>query len=78
MSIYTMTISNDTTITTLRANLRGELLTPKDADYDEARRIWNALIDRRPALIARCTGVVDVIEAVTFARAQKIPISGCY
>jgi FAD/FMN-containing dehydrogenase len=52
----------------LRANFSGELLTPQDGGYDEARKIWNGNIDRRPALIARCTGVADVLAAVRFAR----------
>jgi FAD/FMN-containing dehydrogenase len=48
--------------------LRGELLRPESGGYAEARGLWNGMIDRRPALIARCTGVADVIEAVNFAR----------
>jgi FAD/FMN-containing dehydrogenase len=52
----------------LRAALRGPLLRPGDAGYDESRTIWNAMIDRRPALIARCTGAADVMLAVNFAR----------
>jgi FAD/FMN-containing dehydrogenase len=51
-----------------RANLRGQLVLPKDADYDDARRIHNAMIDRRPAAIVRCAGVADVVAAVNFAR----------
>jgi hypothetical protein len=46
----------------------GVLIRPDDATYDEQRRIWNGSIDRRPALIARCAGVADVISAVRFAR----------
>lgn len=49
------------------ASLRGELLKPGDKGYDQARTIWNAMIDRKPALIARCTGVADVQTAVKFA-----------
>jgi len=48
--------------------LRGDLLTPGSEAYEEARSIWNAMIDRRPALIARCTGTADVVQAVNFAR----------
>ena len=44
--------------------LRGGLLGPDDGGYDEARKVWNGMIDRRPALIARCAGVADVIVAV--------------
>ncbi|UCE25412.1 MAG: FAD-binding oxidoreductase, partial [Candidatus Zixiibacteriota bacterium] len=52
----------------LGASFRGDLLNSADTGYDEARTIWNAMIDRRPALIARCTGVADVLAAVNFAR----------
>lgn len=55
-------------IESLKAALRGALLRPGDAGYDESRTIWNAMIDRRPALIARCTGAADVMLAVNFAR----------
>jgi FAD/FMN-containing dehydrogenase len=57
----------------LRANFLGELLSPDDTEYDEARRIWNGRIDRRPALIARCMGVADVMAAVRFARDGELP-----
>ena len=49
-----------------RASLRGPLLRAGDAGYDEARTIWNGMIDRRPALIARCAGVADVIHVRQF------------
>jgi hypothetical protein len=52
----------------LAASFRGELLRPADPTYDAHRRVWNGAIDRHPALIARCTGVADVIAAVRFAR----------
>jgi FAD/FMN-containing dehydrogenase len=51
---------------------RGTLLAPDDAAYDETRQVWNAMIDRRPALIARCSGTVDVVRAVQFAREHRI------
>jgi FAD/FMN-containing dehydrogenase len=57
------------------AALRGSLLLPADDKYDEARKVWNGMIDRRPALIARCAGVADVIAAVRFARAHGIMLS---
>ncbi|HCU52593.1 MAG TPA: FAD-linked oxidase [Micromonosporaceae bacterium] len=50
------------------ASLRGQLIRPDDSAYDEARAVWNGSIDRHPALIARCAGVADVIDAVRFAR----------
>ena len=54
---------------------RGPVLRDGDAEYDAGRAVWNARIDRRPALIARCTGVSDVMHAVDFARAHTLPIS---
>jgi FAD binding domain len=58
-----------------KASLRGELLRPSDAGYDEARKIWNGMIDKRPALIARCTGAADVIQAVNFARNNDLLVA---
>ena len=54
---------------------RGELLLPTSPGYDTARRIWNGTIDRRPACIARCTGVADVVAAVRFAREHDLEIA---
>ena len=51
-----------------RSGLRGTLLTPENPGWDEARRVYNAMIDRHPALIARCRDVADVVESVNFAR----------
>jgi FAD/FMN-containing dehydrogenase len=59
----------------LRFNVRGELLQPGDAGYDAARTVYNAMVDRRPALIVRCTGVADVIAAVRFAREHDLPVA---
>lgn len=59
----------------LRRSSIGEVLVPADAGYDAARAVWNAMIDRRPAVIVRCKGVADVIGAVKFAGAQDLPIS---
>jgi hypothetical protein len=59
----------------LRARFRGALLRPGEEGYDEARRVWNGAIDRRPALIARCAGADDVVEAVRFARERELPLS---
>ncbi len=56
----------------LETSLRGELLRPEDDGYEEARRLWNGMIDRKPALIVRCTRVADVIEAVSFARESGV------
>src|SRR5207245_5133868 len=62
-------------IEALRARFRGALLRPGVEGYDEARRIWNGAIDRRPALIARCAGADDVVEAVRFARERDLVVS---
>jgi FAD/FMN-containing dehydrogenase len=56
----------------LRASLRGRLLLAGDEGYDEARRIWNGAFDRHPALIARCNGPADVVQAVNFARSHEL------
>jgi FAD/FMN-containing dehydrogenase len=56
----------------LRSSLRGQLIDTSSETYDQARSVWNALIDRRPALIARCAGTADVISAVNFARKHDI------
>ena len=57
------------------AGVRGTILRPGDAGYDDARAIWNGLIDRRPALIVQCTGTADVVDAVNFARDQDLLLS---
>jgi hypothetical protein len=59
----------------LRARFRGALLRPGEEGYDEARRIWNGAIDRRPVLITRCAGTDDVVEAVRFARERDLLVS---
>jgi FAD/FMN-containing dehydrogenase len=58
----------DSALAELRASFAGELIRPGDPAYEEQRRVWNGSIDRRPALVARCTGVADVLAAVRFAR----------
>jgi FAD/FMN-containing dehydrogenase len=57
-------------INELRGGLRGELLMAGDPLYDSARKVWNGAFDRKPALIARCTGAADVVQAVSFAGAH--------
>jgi FAD/FMN-containing dehydrogenase len=54
---------------------KGQLLHPGDADYDGARKVFNGMIDHKPALIARCTNAEDVAEAVDLARDQDLPLS---
>jgi hypothetical protein len=58
-----------------KQSLRGPLIAPDDARYAEARKVWNGMIDRRPALIARCAGVADVISAVQFARTYDLLVA---
>ncbi|HMM43091.1 MAG TPA: FAD-binding oxidoreductase [Thermomicrobiales bacterium] len=55
--------------------LRGDLLQPGDPGYEEARKVWNGMIDKRPALIARCAGTSDVVEAVNFARRHDLLVA---
>ena len=53
----------------------GELITPEDAGYDEARALFNAMIDKRPALIARCRNADDVASVIAFAREHGLPLA---
>lgn len=66
---------NPSLVQELQARLRGSLLRPGDAGYDDARSIWNGMIDRRPALVARCVGVGDVVACVRFAKEQRLLLS---
>ncbi|HEV2712589.1 MAG TPA: FAD-binding oxidoreductase [Gaiellaceae bacterium] len=59
----------------LRQSLAGAVIAPGDADYDAARRCFNALVDRRPAVIARCLGAADVVTALDFARSNELEIA---
>jgi FAD/FMN-containing dehydrogenase len=56
----------------LAARCRGELIGPADPSYETARQVWNGMIDRRPALVARCAGVTDVVDVVRFARENDL------
>jgi FAD/FMN-containing dehydrogenase len=70
-----MPILSSDSIGVLKASIRGEVLLPADPGFDEARRVWNAMIDRCPALIVRCAGVADVRCAVDFARDNDLPLA---
>ena len=59
----------------LGRSLRGEVVLPADAGYEDARRIWNGNIDKRPAIIARCQGADDVAACLAFAREGRLPLS---
>jgi FAD/FMN-containing dehydrogenase len=69
------TVLESATVEEFKSHLRGELLGPGDAGYDEARLIWNGMHDKRPALIARCAGVADVMDAVNFARTHSLLVA---
>ena len=62
-------------VAALRGSLRGEVVLRGDADYDTHRRVWNGSIDRLPALVARCTGVSDVVASLRFAREQGLLVA---
>jgi FAD/FMN-containing dehydrogenase len=64
-----------TTVEEFKASLRGHLLHAGEDGYDEARKIWNGMFDRRPALIARCAGAADVVSAVNFARDNRLQVA---
>jgi FAD/FMN-containing dehydrogenase len=66
---------SEATIASLKSNMRGELIEPSDARYNEARKVYNGMIDRRPRIIARCVDVADVIAAVNFGREHNLLIA---
>jgi len=66
---------DETAVGALRERFRGEVILPGEQGYDDARAIWNGMFDRRPAIITRCVGTSDVIEAVDFARENGLLVS---
>src|SRR5512134_2465073 len=68
-------MANDEAIQSFRAALRGKLIQPSDADYEEARKLYNGMIDKRPLLIARCVDVADIITAVNFGRDEGLLVA---
>jgi FAD/FMN-containing dehydrogenase len=70
-----MTLRTVTGLERLRERFTGRLITPGDAAYDRARRVWNATTDRHPALVARCATAADVAAALRFARDQELPVA---
>ncbi len=66
---------NETSVTDLKGKLRGSIIQPGDKDYEDARKVYNAMIDKRPRLIAKCVDVADVIACVNFARENKVLLS---
>src|SRR5262249_61443660 len=65
----------ESAIDSLRARFRGELISPDDNTYEEQRTLFNAYHDIHPALIARCAGTADVVEAVRYARSEGLEIA---
>ena len=59
----------------LRSDFKGELFRPDDGGYEDARRIWNAMVDKRPSIIARCTTTQDIVRAVRFARENQLTLA---
>src|ERR1700752_4598678 len=66
---------NEAAIAAFKASLRGELIEPGNAGYEEGRKVYNRMIDRRTRMIARCAAVSDVMAAVKFAREQKVLVA---
>ena len=64
-----------TTIEQLRERVRGEVITPRDENYEQARRVFNAMIDRRPRVVVRCANAGDVMASVDFARENRIDLA---
>lgn len=69
------TVLSETAVEDFKGSLGGHLIFPGESEYDEARTIWNPMIDKHPALIVRCAGVSDVIESVNFGRANNLLVS---
>ena len=69
------TTLSESSLEDFQQRLRGEVITPGDPGYDEARALWNGNIDKRPALIVLCDGVADVIDCVNFARDNNVLLS---
>ena len=69
------TVISEAEVEDFRGSLYGQSLLPGDEGYDDARQVWNAMVDKRPALIARCSGAADVINSVNFARENNLLIS---
>ena len=68
-------MNKDKNIQNLKFRLRGTLISPDDSRYDRARRVWNGRIDKRPAFIVRCAGLMDVLTTVCFAQEQNLPVA---
>jgi FAD/FMN-containing dehydrogenase len=65
----------ENTIAQFRARVRGEVIAPEDGGYEAARKVYNAMIERRPALVAKCTDVADVVACVKMAKEHGLRVS---
>jgi FAD/FMN-containing dehydrogenase len=70
-----VTVTDQRALTSFGESFEGEFVLPGSADYDGARIVWNGMIDRRPAVVARCATVSDVVRAIRFGREQDLPIA---
>jgi FAD/FMN-containing dehydrogenase len=68
-------VPTDEQLTALIDRVRGDVRTPDDEGYDEARAVWNGMIDRHPTVIVQCTGTADVVAALEFARETDLPVA---
>ena len=75
MTTQMLTIPLEEALQSLKTSFRGAILEPGSAGYEEARALWNGMIDKYPAVIAKCKGVADVIDAVNFARENKLTLA---
>ena len=72
---HTPVTLGETAVQELASHLRGTLIRRGDAGYEQARAVYNGMIDKHPALIARCVDVADVVAAVTFAREHQLTLA---
>ncbi|MFZ0483437.1 MAG: FAD-binding protein, partial [Desulfobacterales bacterium] len=70
-----MKIQSNEKIEALKNNVKGQIVLPDYPNYDEVRKIWNAMIDRRPAVIVQCAEADDVLHAISYARGNRLEIS---
>jgi len=59
----------------LKSQLRGTIVLPGDGGYDDARSVWNGMIDKKPGAIVRCSGVADIVQGIAFAREHRLPLA---
>ena len=68
-------VLGEATLAELRTRMLGEVISPADSGYENARHVWNGAIDMHPALVLRCSGVADVISGVQFACSEGLPVA---